>query len=250
MYRSPFTGKFHYFVNSKNGEVEQWELFDDGSGKVDAIMVRAFDVGSQTEGCVADDEYAYLYIGEEDVGIWKYGAKPSDATARTQVDTTAPGGHVAADVEGLALYYIINNTGYLIASSQGSNEFVVYEREGTNTYVMHTYVMTFKIEAANGVDGVTGTDGIDVTNSPLGPAFPKGLFVAQDGSNDVGSNNYKLVAWEAIAKFGVLASQDRYEQEPAPRRRLTSCSASAVATGGGVVCLRHAEGTKMAPCEQ
>lgn len=197
MYRSHFTGKFHYFVNSKSGEVEQWELFDDGSGKVDAIMVRGFDVGSQTEGCVADDEYAYLYIGEEDVGIWKYGAQPSDGTARSQVDTTAPGGHVAADVEGLTLYYTIDGTGYLIASSQGSNEYVVYERKGTNAYVM-----TFKIGAANGVDRVTGTDGIDVSNVPLGPAFPKGLFVAQDDSNDVGSNNFKLVPWEAIANLG------------------------------------------------
>ena len=40
-----------------------------------------------------------------------------------------------------------------------------------------------------------------MTSAALGPAFPKGLFVAQDGSNTKPSanQNYKLVPWEAIA---------------------------------------------------
>jgi len=51
------------------------------------------------------------------------------------------------------------------------------------------------------VDGVNDTDGIEVTSAAFGPAFSKGLFVAQDGSNTrpAGSQNYKLVPWEAIA---------------------------------------------------
>ncbi len=57
MYRSSVNGKYYVFVNSKNGEVEQWQLFASGAqkGKVDARRVRTFDVGTQTEGCVADD---------------------------------------------------------------------------------------------------------------------------------------------------------------------------------------------------
>ncbi|MDE0365378.1 MAG: phytase, partial [Gammaproteobacteria bacterium] len=38
-------------------------------------------------------------------------------------------------------------------------------------------------DAAAGIDGVSETDGIDVTSANLGPAFANGLFIAQDGRN-------------------------------------------------------------------
>src|SRR6185295_4252797 len=135
MYHSPTSGKYYYFVNSEAGAVEQWELFDNGSGKVDAARVRAFDVGSQTEGCVADDQLGSFYIGEESRGIWKYGAEPDAGTSRTLIDSTDSGGHLTADVEGLTIAYDANGTGYLIASSQGNNTFVLYTREGANAYI-------------------------------------------------------------------------------------------------------------------
>lgn len=195
MYHSRVTDKYYFYVNSKKGKVEQWELFDNGSGKVDGMKARTFDVGDQTEGCVADDELGYFYIGEEEVGIWKYGAEPEDGTERIQVDSTGSGGHLTKDVEGLTIYYARDGTGYLIASSQGSSEFVIYRREGNNAYVA-----TFKIITGNGIDKVTETDGIDVVNSYLGPAFPKGVFIAQDDENDDGNQNYKLVPWQLIAE--------------------------------------------------
>lgn len=195
MYRSPRTGEYYFYVNSKKGEVEQWELFDNGSGRIDARKVRTFDVGGQTEGCVADDELGYFYIGEENLGIWKYGAEPGDGTERTLVDSTGASGHLTKDVEGLTIYYASGGTGYLIASSQGSDELVIYRREGDNAYVA-----TFQIVAGNGIDKVTGTDGIDVANSCLGSAFPQGVLIAQDDKNDDGNQNYKLVPWQVIAE--------------------------------------------------
>jgi 3-phytase len=197
MYRSRRTGAFYVFMNSKEGEVEQWQLFDDGRGKVDARRVRRFDVGLQTEGCVADDALAHLYIGEENKGIWKYGAEPTAGTARTLVDSTGSDGHLEADVEGLTLAYGAKGTGYLIASSQGDNSFVIYRREGKNAYVR-----TFTLEAGNGIDEVSDTDGIDVTTARLGSAFPTGLFVVQDGENDEGNQNFKLVPWRAVSPTG------------------------------------------------
>jgi len=41
-------------------------------------------------------------------------------------------GHLTADVEGMAIYRGANGAGYLIVSSQGSSEFMVYERTGRN----------------------------------------------------------------------------------------------------------------------
>jgi 3-phytase len=194
MYRSPASGKYYYFGNSEQGAVEQWELFATSAGKVDATKVREFDVGSQTEGCVADDQLGHLYIGEESKGIWKYGAEPTAGETRTQVDKTGSGGHLAADVEGLAIYDAGAGRGYLIASSQGDNTYVIYRREAANAYVA-----TFEIVAAGRIDAVSQTDGIAVTSANLGPAFPQGLFIAQDGENDNCNQNFKFVPWLSIA---------------------------------------------------
>lgn len=194
MYRSSRTGRYYVFVNSRRGAIGQWELFDNGRGKVDARRVRRMKVASQPEGCVADDELGHLYVGEEDVGIWKFGAEPDDGDTRIAVDKT--GEHLTADVEGLTIYYLRDGTGYLIASSQGNSTFVVYRREGDNQYIS-----TFRVSSGRTIDDAEETDGIDVTNVALGPAFPKGLFVAHDGRNRGSkSTNFKLVPWQAIAR--------------------------------------------------
>ena len=97
------------------------------------------------------------------------------------------GGHLEAEVEGLAIAYGPGRSGYLIASSQGNNSFAVYRREDND------YVKTFTIEGADGIDAVEETDGIEVTTRDLGEAFPDGLLVAHDGSDDGGRTNFKLV---------------------------------------------------------
>ena len=194
LYRSPLTHKYYAFVNDKDGDVEQWELFDNGAGAIDAVLVRSFDVGSKTEGMVADDMSCDLYIGEEDVGIWKYGAEPDDHDTRTLIDTTDDGGHLTADVEGLTLYYARSGNGYLIASSQGDDSYVLYDRA-----IPHDYIGTFRIANGNGIDGTTQTDGIDVANVSLGQAFPFGMFIVQDGDNPGENQNFKLTSWDAIA---------------------------------------------------
>ena len=193
MYRSAVDGQFYAFTNNSNGIVKQWRLFDNGSGLVDATMVRTFDVGDTTEGCVADDERGHFYISEESVGIWRYGAEPTASTSRQLIDGTGVGGHLTAHVEGLAIADTPAG-GYLIASSQGNDSFVIYDRD---TY---QHVGTFKIVASPTIDAVRHTDGIEVTTAALGSAFPGGLFVAQDGTNDDGSvnQNFKLVRWEEI----------------------------------------------------
>lgn len=196
LYRSPETGHFFAFVNDLAGRVEQWRIFD-FAGLLFALPVRKFSVGSKTEGMVADDEFGVLYVAEEDVGIWRYGAEPEDHRARVLVDRTGKGGHLTADVEGLTLYRTSRRTGYLIASSQGDDTYAIYTREGNNRYIG-----SFAIVAADGIDGTSETDGIAVTNANLGPRFPQGAFVAQDGDNDGEAQNFKLVPWERIAESG------------------------------------------------
>jgi 3-phytase len=194
MYHSLSSGIYYAFVNAEDGSVEQWELFGTSNGQVDAVLRRSFDVGLRVEGCLADDAAQMFYIGEEAIGIWKYGAEPNTGDARTLVDSTGVGGHLTSNVEGLTIYHTSTGGGYLIASSQGSDTFVIYQRGGNNAYVA-----TFAIEAGNGIDRVTHTDGIDVSNFGLGSPFEQGVFVAQDGYDESSTNNYKLVRWQDIA---------------------------------------------------
>jgi 3-phytase len=194
MYRSVKTGKIYYFGTSKSGEVEQWELFE-SNGKVDAKKARNFKLGSVVEGCVADDELGHFYVAEEAVGIWKFGAEPETGSEHTQVAKVGDG-HLFADVEGLAIAYGKDGAGYLIASSQGNHSYVVYRRESNNEFVKK-----FRVSAGEGVDGCEETDGIDVTTANLGPSFPHGVFVVQDGFNDKGNQNFKLVPLQTIVKL-------------------------------------------------
>jgi 3-phytase len=238
MYVSPHSGKYYAFASSESGQVQQWELFDNGAGKVDATRVRSFSVGSRTEGLVADDITGVLYVGEEDVGIWRYSAEPNGGSARTQFDRVGSGGRLTADVEGLSIYYAPGGAGYLIASSQGNNEFAVYRRDGNNSYVG-----SFKLVAGGGIDGVTDTDGIDVTNFPLGSQFPQGLFVAQD--ND---ENFKLVRWDTIASGlgGLLNSGTTWDprqvggQPPTNQPPAVSAGTDQTIFVGGLINLRGA----------
>ncbi len=174
-------------------------------------MVRSFDNGNTSEGMVVDDHLARLYVSEEDVGIWRYGAEPGDGSSRVLMDSiVATGGHLVNNVKNTAIYYKSDGGGYLVASSQGSGgSFQIYNR------IDNAFVGEFRVTGGvNGVDGVNGQDGIDLTNFNLGPAFPQGLFVTQDhdntnaGNGNSGNQNYKYVPWQSIANAFSPAAAD------------------------------------------
>ena len=194
MYHSVRTRDFYVFVDSDSpeGTVEQWRLRP-RAGRVEARRVRRFEVGTKAEGCVADDALGGLYIGEEERGIWRYGAEPDAGSRRTLVDSTGADGHLRPDVEGLALADMPGGTGHLIVSSQGDNSFAAYRREQGNEYVG-----SFRIAAAGGVDAVEQTDGIAMTTAALGDRFPHGVFVAHDGRNGRANQNFKIVPWRPL----------------------------------------------------
>ena len=202
-YRSPRDGRFYVFVNDHGGAFEQYRLEPADDGTLRVTLVRTFRVGSQAEGCVADRETGRLYVAEEDVGIWSYDAEPGGGDRRTPVARVGEHG-LTADVEGLAIYYGPKGRGYLIASSQGSNTFPVYDRAGSNPYLLTID------PAAGDLGDVRETDGLDVTSLPTSAAFPRGVLVVQDG----GDQAFKLFAWEDVAAGRLLA-----EPGPSPRDR-------------------------------
>ena len=165
------------FTNARDGRIDQHELTDsDNDGRIEAVLRRAWDVGTETEGCVADDVSGSLYISEEAVGIWKYGAEPTASTATTArvlIDrTVANGGHILPDAEGLTIVDLGAGSGYLMASSQAAsdslNSFVVYDRQGANAFIR-----SFKVVTGGQTDGCGRTDGIDAVGDQPRPVVPE-----------------------------------------------------------------------------
>ncbi|NEQ46765.1 MAG: phytase [Leptolyngbya sp. SIOISBB] len=218
-YRSPETGKLYAFVTQADGnQVAQLELIPQ-LGPADGLamtaqVVRLIDLpvptgdvtDSQSEGLVIDQELGVLYVAlENEVGILKFDAEP-DGGSDFDLVQSIDADFLEPDIEGLTIYYGDDGAGYLIASSQGSNSFAVFEREGDNEYLG-----SFTVGDIGGLDQVNESDGLDVTNVTLGSAFPNGLLVVQDGANDPqnavedeeelenNSTNFKFVDWAAVA---------------------------------------------------
>jgi len=185
---------------------------------------------SQVEGMVVDDYSGILYLGQEQVGWWATSvSKP--ATNLELVDRVREFGvpysrvfdeeeeefacefdfdqdpglgspYLTADVEGLTIYKSGPGTGYLLVSSQGSDEFLVYNRATLE------HIGNFAI-GDGVVDSGEESDGMHVVNVNLGGQFTQGLLVAQDGGNtpdvldeegeDRDNTNFKFVRWADLA---------------------------------------------------
>ncbi|KAB8185172.1 phytase [Nonomuraea phyllanthi] len=174
---------------------------------------------AQVEGMVVDQQRDVLYAAQEDVGIWRMRADLTGtptlvdkvkeygvpATYDPATEECAPGAdpgfggeHLAADVEGLTIYYRDDEKGYLLASGQGDNTFAVYRKERANAYLGR-----FRVGEDDGIDGVEHSDGSTVLNVPMGD-FDEGLFIAHDGADlpadpERENTNFKYVSWGDIA---------------------------------------------------
>lgn len=183
-------GSVYIFSVLKQGLIEQVALSYDGKS-VSGKTVRRLRVPSQPEGCVVDTRTNSLFIGEEKAGIWRFDSRV-DGPAEGKLVARVDGKNLVADVEGLAISPEGADAGWLIASSQGDNSFAIYR--------LPDMALAGRFRIGKGQFGsVEETDGIALALGDFGPAFPGGLFVAQDGENQPRAQNFKLVPWSTIA---------------------------------------------------
>ncbi len=181
------------FAAIKDGSIRQMQL--DLTADIPRVtIIRTMKVGTQIEGCVIDPASRSLFVGEEDVGIWRFAADAGAPTTGTLV-AAADGKQLVADVEGLALVRT-GGRSLLVASSQGDNAYVVF---GVPADPAAALPMLGRFRVAAGKFGATEeTDGIELVLGDFGPDYPEGLFVAQDGDNAHAAQNFKLVGWREI----------------------------------------------------
>jgi 3-phytase len=196
MFADRANGRFYVFVNDKDGRYQQHELVTRPAGdRIATRLVREFRVAGQPEGCAIDDELGWIYIGEESAGFYRLAAAadaPADLVPVDRVGT----GRLVADVEGIAIFHGADGDGYLVVSSQGDDAFAVYRRMPPNDYVGR-----FRIGDGR-IDGVSSTDGLEVTSQALPSPYELGLLVAQDGANTAprAPQNFKLVPWSEVQR--------------------------------------------------
>ncbi len=186
----------------------------------------------QVEGMVVDDFHGVVYLAQERVGLWKTtiedpssnlvlmekikgfgipyervlkagGEKYACEPKWQQAAAASAANHPTPDLEGLTLYDRGKGQGYLLASSQGSSEFVVYDRASG------AYLGKFTITAGR-IDGSEHCDGAHVVSDDLGGEFSGGLLVVHDGENTPevrdqngavrDNTNFKYVRWSDIAR--------------------------------------------------
>lgn len=177
------------YVVLKDGTVAESRLVE-RAGKVVPEHLRDVKVATQAEGCVVDDVTKTLYVAEEDVAIWKIPLAAAALTARSYAKVGAADGLVD-DIEGLAIARQADGRAYLVASSQGDNAYTLFDLATDKP------AGRFRINGGT-LGGTSDTDGIEVILGDFGPAFPEGLFMAQDGDNAPDAQNFKLLSWRAI----------------------------------------------------
>jgi len=183
-------GGLEAFIGDTEGLVQRWGI-DVADGRVDARLLGEIHFSSQTEGCDADPAAGVVYIGEEDVGLWRVSL--ADLEQRELI-LPADGDWLTADVEGVAIADGPDRR-WLLVSSQGDDSIVVLELPDATPRLKFRVGLDF----AAGIDGVSETDGLDVAMAAL-PGYPAGMLVVQDGRKFLprAPQNFKFVGWRRI----------------------------------------------------
>ncbi|MEM9377665.1 MAG: phytase [Pseudomonadota bacterium] len=182
-------------ITYKDGLVEFWRADQSTDADISASLISTLNLPSQLEGCAFDETQDLIFIGEEAFGLYAYAYR--DAAAEPYVvDSIAARNGLVADVEGVSVYYA-KNGGYIIASAQEADRFVVYDRLPPHA---PRGIFTVSQSPDERIDAVSHTDGLDVVSNPL-PGYPNGLLVVQDDGNPRSGvdQNFKLVDWGTVA---------------------------------------------------
>lgn len=196
-------------VTYKDGTLQLWTFIEAG-GDLNGVLTRIASVGSQPEGCVFDETHNRLFMGEEAVGLWSLDLSDPDSDF-VAVDTVDSGSGLVADVEGVSIWRGADGLGFLVASAQEADHFVVYDR-----LPPHAVRGVFRVgeNQEAGIDAVTHTDGLDIVSDAL-PGYPAGLLVVQDDGNPAPeqNQNFKLIDWRAVSQSLQLGAPEATSSE-------------------------------------
>lgn len=192
VYKNPTTQLLYAIVGRKSGPSEgylfQYLLKENSDGFIIGELIRKFGKYSgkkEIESIAVDNELGYVYYSDEQVGIRKYYADPTKGNEELGIFGQ---NEFKEDNEGISIYKLTENTGYILVSDQSANKFNIYPREGFKGQPNnHQRIASIDVSTDQ-------SDGSDVTSISL-PGFSGGLFVAMSTNK-----TFHYYRWSDIAK--------------------------------------------------
>ena len=165
------------------GNLVQYKLKFDGQKVSSAIQhngkptfVRSMNVGGELSGCTMDDETNTLYVAEQNVGVWVYGADPENVKDRALLDAVEPLGHLE-EIENLDIVYQAHGKGAIVIADEGQG-FVLYDR------VSHKFLGKFDVAG--------------VEEAKLVSASTQQLWI---GNTELDEPVYQTLSWNELEKL-------------------------------------------------
>jgi 3-phytase len=180
-------GNYYTFAVGSDGNIEQHLLASD----LTHTLINSWQLESESEGCVVDDESGRLFVSEENRGIWWIDLFRPDAEP-IALDQVRLFGPLKRGLEGLSLVKV-GNTSHLVVSVQEKSRFAIYD------LARDEYIGSFTIKASKGTDPVSKTDGIHVEQFDA----ERGYFIVHDDDNDrpAKNQNFKVLALQSLIEL-------------------------------------------------
>lgn len=194
LYRDSARNSFVFLMGAE-GVGEQWLVASDGKPLGEARRVRGLSLPPLSEHCQADDAGDSLFVNEENVGFWRYGAAAEAPLQRRPVDLRAPFGSIAKRAAGMAVV-----PGGLLA----------LDPLGANLHLYRQAGASWKPEASLALDGLKEPEQLSVRRDAKG----LDLLIVDDEGQRRARLDWELPVTKVAAPIPVLPAQ--VQTEPVP----------------------------------
>lgn len=194
LYRDSARNGFLFLMGAE-GVGEQWLVASGGVPLPVAQRVRGLSLPPLSEHCQVDDASDSLYVNEENVGLWRYGAAAEAPLQRRPVDLRAPFGAIGKQVAGMAVV-----PGGLLALDPASATLHLYRQQG----------LRWQGEAAIALAGLKDPEQVSLRRDDRG----LDLLIVDDQGQQRARLDWDLPAVAAVPAIPVLPAQ--VQTEPVP----------------------------------
>lgn len=194
LYRDSARNSFVFLMGAE-GVGEQWLVASEGKPLDQARRVRGLSLPPLSEHCQADDAGDSLFVNEENVGFWRYGAAAEAPLQRRPVDLRAPFGSIAKRAAGMAVV-----PGGLLA----------LDPLGANLHLYRQTGASWKSEASLAMDGLKEPEQLSVRRDAKG----LDLLIVDDEGQRRARLEWELPVTKVAAPIPVLPAQ--VQTEPVP----------------------------------
>lgn len=194
LYRDSARNSFVFLLGAE-GVGEQWLVASADQPLANPLRVRGLSLPPLAEHCQGDDASDSLYVNEENLGLWRYGAAAEAPLQRRPVDLRGPFGGIGKAAAGMALV-----PGGLLALDPRASVLHLYRRSGAG----------WQAEAALPLAGLKAPEQLSVRRDAKGLE----LLIVDDEGQRRARLDWELPAVTPAAAIPVLPA--RVQTEPVP----------------------------------